>query len=129
QGSTQTVSNTLLMSGAISNPVKLRSSAAAQTYFRVITSSSVGLVDIQWSKNTANTVYAGRLSTNTGNNSNWIFDYVPYPIDDLAASAQSDGTVVLTWTAPGDPDDNPMGTGSQFAIEWATYTAVVWSTS
>ncbi len=127
-GSTQTVSGTLQMAGALGSPVKLRSSAAAQSFFKVLVSSWVSNVDVQFSNATGNTLYAGRTSTNTGNNTNWVFDYYPSAITDFSAAAQSDGTVLLTWSAPLDPDDNPLGSGSQYAIEWATYT-VAWSTS
>jgi len=127
-GSTQAVTGTLLMSGASGNPVKLRSSSAAQSFFKVIVSSWVSNVDVQFSKATGNTLYAGRASTNTGNNTNWVFDYYPGDITDFSAAPQLNGTVNLTWSAPLDPDDNPLGVGSQYAIQWATYT-VVWSTS
>ncbi len=52
----------------------------------------------------------------------------PDAVTNFSAVAQSNGDMNLTWSAPGDPYYNPLGAGSQYAIEWATYT-VVWSTS
>src|SRR5439155_18134361 len=52
----------------------------------------------------------------------------PDAVTNLTATAQSNGDIWLSWSAPGEPFYNPLGSGSQYAIEWATYT-VVWSTS
>jgi hypothetical protein len=128
QGSTQTVSGKLNVAGAPGNQIKLWSSGASQFYFRVLVSTSASQVDVQNSKATGNTMYAGKSSTSRGTNTNWVFDYPPYDITTLNATTQPDGSVTLTWNATLDPDDNPLLEGSQFAIEWATYS-VVWSTS
>jgi hypothetical protein len=67
----------------------------------------------------ANFVSAGSTITLSGG---------PAAVTNLTATAQSNGNVNVTWSAPLDTAYNPLGSGSQFAIEWATYT-VVWSTS
>jgi len=86
------------------------------------------------------TTYYFRLGTeNWAQVSNYIFlgstetnvspDVTPpTAVSDLSASTADAGSLILNWTSPTDPDNNPLN--GNYAIEYATYTAgVVWSTS
>ena len=86
-------------------------------------------MDVQNCVASSQTIYAGQTSTNGGGNSNWIFDFPPNAIVTFTGSALGTGDIQLNWTAPLDADDNPLGAGSQFLLEWSTFTAVLWSTS
>jgi len=127
-GSTQTVTGTLNLAGNSGNRIRLRSSSG-NPFFHVAVSSIVRHVDIQNVIASSQTIYAGRASVGSGVTNGWVFDYYPGPITDLVANAQLDGDILLSWTAPVDPDDNPLGVGSQYAVQWATYSAVALTTS
>jgi GH24 family phage-related lysozyme (muramidase) len=88
----------------------------------------IGYVDVKDSYAMGNTLYAGQPSRNVSGNTNWIFNYVPGAVSDLVAEAQMNGDVILSWSAPLDADDDPLGSGSQFAIQWSTWS-VAYSTS
>jgi len=51
----------------------------------------------------------------------------PNAINDLSASTVSATSMLLNWTAPSDPTDDPLN-GSYF-IQFATWTGVAWSTT
>ena len=128
-GSTQSVTHAWTIAGASGNKISFRSTTGASYTFNVSVSSFVSLVDVQNCIASSQTIYAGQASTNGGGNTNWVFDFPPNAITTLLATALLTGDVRLNWTATLDPDDSPLGVGSQFVIEWATYTAVNWSTS
>jgi|GEM_PF-4576455 len=126
-GSTQTVSGLLTLAGASGNPIQLVSSTTNPWYLRMNGNSIVGEVAVQRSVISGAVIYAGQSSIDNGQNVNWIFDYPSGAITTMTATPELNGDITLRWMAPTDPDDNPFGSGSQYAIEWATYT-VVWST-
>lgn len=127
-GSTQTITNLLTMTGTSVNRIQLQSTTASPFYLKVTGTATVGYVAVQRSVASGKTIYAGQGSLDNGQNSNWVFNYPPGDITNLSASAQFNGDVLLSWSAPSDPDGTSYGSGSQFAIEWSTY-AVSWSTS
>jgi len=51
----------------------------------------------------------------------------PSAVANLAASAGGAASVLLTWTAPSDPDNIPLN--GTYAIQYATWTGVSWSTA
>jgi fibronectin-binding autotransporter adhesin len=126
--SIQTISGTYLITGAIGNRIQLLSSSGSPYSIQVTGTSSVSQVAVAHAVASGKTIYAGQPSLDNGGNSNWVFDYPPNDVTDLSAAAQANGDVTLTWTAPADADDNPLGSGSRYVIEWSTY-AVAWSTS
>ncbi|MBI4424015.1 MAG: hypothetical protein HY554_09830, partial [Elusimicrobia bacterium] len=51
----------------------------------------------------------------------------PASVGDLVASTESATAVRLAWSAPADATDNPLS--GQYAIQYATWTGVAWSTT
>ena len=127
---TQTVAGNLVLTGAAGNLLRLRSTSDSVNWFLNLSGNqNVAYVDVRDSNASGGgAIYAGKFSANSTGNTNWIFDFLPGGVADLTATAQLNGDVWLTWSAPLDADDNPLGSGSQYAIEWSTY-AVVWSTA
>lgn len=126
-GTTQYVTNAWTLAGASGNRIRLRSTTTGLYTFRVAVSSFVSQVDVDRCVSSSQTIYAGQTSVGT-NTTNWVFNYPPNTVTTLSAGRQLNGDVALTWTVPSDPDDSPLGAGSTYAIQWATYT-VAWSTS
>lgn len=126
-GATQYVTNSFNVAGAAGNRTKFRSTGTTYV-FRVAISSFVSNVDVQNCYASSQTLYAGQASIGSGTG-NWVFDYPPNAIATLDTAPQLDGTLNVLWTSAGDSDDNPLGVGSQYVIEWATFSTVAWSTS
>jgi len=128
-GLTLTITGQLTLTGAAGNLLRLRSANDSTTWFlKLLGTQNIGYVDVKNSNASGAALYAGKFSQDSAGNTNWIFDYLPAAVTNFSAAPQSDGSVRLLWSAPLDADDNPLGAGSRYAIEWATYT-VVWSTS
>lgn len=68
--------------------------------------------------------YSDSASTATKTSADAI---APNAITDLFASTDTATTMLLTWTAPLDTTDNPLS--GSYAIQYATWTGVVWSTT
>lgn len=120
----QGVNGTLTLTGAPGNRISLRSTSDPITWFlNALGSEDVSYVDVKASNaGGGDTIFAGQTSANSTGNVNWVFDDAPLAVTNFLATPQNDGTVFLTWSAPDDADDNPMSSGSQYVIEWATYS-------
>jgi len=51
----------------------------------------------------------------------------PTAVGNLTASTDTATSVILRWSAPSDPTDNPLS--GNYAIQYATWTGVTWSTT
>ncbi|MEK7384433.1 MAG: LamG-like jellyroll fold domain-containing protein, partial [Elusimicrobiota bacterium] len=51
----------------------------------------------------------------------------PSDVADLAAATNGVGSVLLSWSGPSDPGNSPLS--GTYAIQYATWTGVAWSTS
>ncbi len=52
----------------------------------------------------------------------------PFAVTDLVSQAEDDGSVTLTWTAPGNDENEGDITDGQYRIKWTTITIDNWDT-
>jgi len=119
---TQTVTGHLTLMGAENQRLRLRSTSEPIVWMLNNTGTHrIGYVDVKDSTASGQTLVAGDTSLDSSGNTNWVFNYAPEAIDDLALTPESNGNITVTWSAPLDEDDNPFGPGSRYAIQFSSY--------
>jgi hypothetical protein len=109
--------------------VYLRSTLSNATWYLRLSGSDQTIVDVDVrdsNANNGNTLIPDAGSRDLGNNRNWDFAG-PAAITTLAGANPSTSTITLTWTASADAVQDPLD--GQYAIQYATYTTVTFSTS
>jgi len=100
-GTTQTVSNTLTLAGASGQLLSLRSSSTpTQWLINPQGTRTVSYLDIKDSNNTNATIFAtaGLNCTDSGNNTNWLFD-ITAPTTTATATSNGASYTFDNWTA------------------------------
>jgi len=104
--------------------VILRSTLDGATwYLNLSGTQDVSGVDVQDSNASGGNTIVAFSSTNSGSNTNWDFG-PPDAITNLSALTGSvQGTIDLTWSAPGDDGGTGDITDGKYGIKYATYTS------
>lgn len=127
-GSTQTVTNTLTLSGASGQLLSLRPSSSGQWNVDPSGTRSITFVDVQKSNNTGAAISVdGTQSVDSGDNTNWVF-VLPTATTTPTTTPTITPTISPTATATQTPTMTATTTPTETATDTPTVTATQTST-
>src|SRR5262249_22578945 len=71
--STQTVNDSLTLTGASGNLIRIRSTSSAQAYLKSLGAANISYVDVQYNNASGNILNALNSTDNVGTNTRWTF--------------------------------------------------------